>query len=70
MSLAAREWPTIVRVMADLERGKAAAARYAARESVEEARALRAQAQQGVLHSRCLQAARLDHRATGRPRST
>jgi hypothetical protein len=56
--------------MADLERGKAAAARYAARESVEEARALRAQARQGVLHSRWLQAGRQGHRATVRPPST
>ena len=70
MSLRAAEWPTIVRVMADLARGKAAAARYAARESVEEARALRAEAQQGVLHARCLQAGRQDPRATGRPPST
>jgi len=56
--------------MADLERGKADAARFAARERVEEARALRAQAQQGVLHARCLQARRHDHRSTGRLPST
>ena len=59
----------MVEVMADLERGKAAAARYAARESVEEAKALRAQAQQGVLHARALQAGRQDLRSPGRPPS-
>jgi hypothetical protein len=69
MSLAAAEWPTMVRVMADLGRGKAAAARYAARESVEESRALRAQARQSVLHARYLQAGRPELRSTGRPPS-
>ena len=59
----------MVRVMADLGRGKAAAARYAARESVEEARALRAQSQQGVLHARCLRAGRQDLRSAARPPS-